>query len=32
VKFDQNRARNNKVMTILSFVISALKWVCDLEK
>jgi len=32
VKFARNRARNNKVMTILSFVISALKWVCDLEK
>jgi len=32
VKFDQNRDRNNKVMTILSFFILALKWVCDLEK
>ena len=32
VKFDQNWARNDKVMTILSFAILALKWVCDLEK
>ena len=32
MKFDQNWARNNKVMTILIFVILALKWVCDLEK